>query len=196
MKLIIVRHGETEENVKGIRQGHLPGKLTEKGREQARKLAERFRYEKIDAIFSSDLKRAKDTAKEIARYHNIPVQYTEKLREISGGIYEGKPKEELHEAREKSRKTKLEFRPEEGETFEELKERVKNFLEELKKKYKGKTVLICSHGNYIETLLGILLKRPLEKSLEIKQSNAAVNIVEAKDSGEHEVRVINCIQHL
>ena len=67
MKLIIARHGETEENKKGILQGHLPGKLTELGIEQSKKLALRLKNEKIDAIYSSDLARASNTAKEIIK---------------------------------------------------------------------------------------------------------------------------------
>ncbi|MEJ2267962.1 MAG: histidine phosphatase family protein [Nanoarchaeota archaeon] len=82
MKLIIVRHGETEENLKKIWQGHLQGKLTKKGIEQAKKLANRLKDEKLDVIFSSDLDRASDTAKEIAKFHSeVPIYLVEDLRE-------------------------------------------------------------------------------------------------------------------
>lgn len=71
MKLIIVRHGETEENASEIIQGHSLGKLSKKGIEQSKKLALRLKGEKIDMIFSSDLERAKDTIKEVARFHKV-----------------------------------------------------------------------------------------------------------------------------
>ena len=68
MRLILTRHGETEDNVKEILQGQAGGKLTAKGIEQAKKLALRLKKEKIDKIYVSDLKRAVDTAKELHAY--------------------------------------------------------------------------------------------------------------------------------
>ena len=65
MRLILTRHGQTEENVKRILQGHMPGKLTPLGIEQAKKLASRLKDENIDAIYSSDLARTTDTTKEM-----------------------------------------------------------------------------------------------------------------------------------
>ena len=65
MKLILTRHGETVDNIKGILQGQNPGKLSENGIQQAKQLALRLKNENIDAIYSSDLARAADTAKEI-----------------------------------------------------------------------------------------------------------------------------------
>lgn len=90
MKLIITRHGETEENRAGILQGHLPGTLTDKGITQAKKLAQRLKDEKIDHIYSSDLARAADTAELIAEYHpNTPLDMIEELRERDAGELEG-----------------------------------------------------------------------------------------------------------
>lgn len=82
MRLIITRHGETEENTAGIIQGHLPGKLSDRGIAQAKKVALRLKNEKIDAIYSSDLARTSDTAKEIAKFHpTIPIEFVKELRE-------------------------------------------------------------------------------------------------------------------
>ena len=69
-KLIIVRHGETEENAKRITQGHLNSQLSEKGKEQAQKLALRLKDEKIDCCYSSDLDRCMNTAKKIIELHS------------------------------------------------------------------------------------------------------------------------------
>ena len=82
MKIIITRHGETIENQEGIIQGHLPGTLSSKGLEQAEKLAERLKKEKLDYIFSSDLARSADTTKIISRYHKeVPVEFRRELKE-------------------------------------------------------------------------------------------------------------------
>lgn len=82
MRLIITRHGETLENMEGIVQGHMHGTLSKKGIEQAEKLAKALKDEQIDYIYSSDLKRASDTAREISKFHkNVPFQLTKDLRE-------------------------------------------------------------------------------------------------------------------
>src|SRR3989338_4638852 len=69
MKLILVRHGETDANRDMICQGHMNSHLTQKGLRQARLVAERLKYFPIDIAYSSDLDRALDTCKEILRYH-------------------------------------------------------------------------------------------------------------------------------
>ena len=97
MKLIITRHGETEENKADIMQGHLPGRLSLVGRKQAKKVALRLKNEKIDFIFSSDLTRASDTAKEIAKFHpKTPITFVKELRERNLGEFQGKKKNEFH----------------------------------------------------------------------------------------------------
>ncbi|GBE19836.1 glucosyl-3-phosphoglycerate phosphatase [archaeon BMS3Abin17] len=72
MKLILVRHGETEENKRREIMGQKQGTLSSLGIEQAKKVAQRLKDEKIDYIFSSDLARASDTAKEIHKFHQNP----------------------------------------------------------------------------------------------------------------------------
>ena len=90
MKLILVRHGETIENVKGIMQGHIHGKLSDLGKKQAKKLALRFKEEKINAIYSSDLARASDTTKEIAKFHKkAKIILVKELRERNLGDWAG-----------------------------------------------------------------------------------------------------------
>jgi broad specificity phosphatase PhoE len=83
MKIIMVRHGETVENTKHIIMGHRHGTLSRKGRAQARAVARKLRNQRIDVIFSSDLGRARETAKQIARYHRVPVVYTKALRAVN-----------------------------------------------------------------------------------------------------------------
>ena len=90
MKIILTRHGQVIENLEGRLCGHLSGALTEKGIEQAQKLGHRFKREEFDIIYSSDLKRAADTAREIHKHHpTVPIIFTEKLRERYYGSLEG-----------------------------------------------------------------------------------------------------------
>ncbi|MBI2133765.1 histidine phosphatase family protein [Candidatus Woesearchaeota archaeon] len=196
MKLIIVRHGETEGNVNQTMQGHLHGKLTEKGVFQATKLAELLKNERIDAIFSSDLERARGTASEIGRHHSCPVYFLPELRERKVGIYEGRHYSELKQAVSESGKHKVDFIPEGGESFGQLKERASVFFDRLLKEFKGRTVLVCSHGGFNRMLLGILLGKPIEEAVEIPQNNACINIVEISEDKKHHASLLNSIDHL
>jgi len=90
MKLILTRHGVTEENINGILQSHMDGTLSKLGLEQAKKVSLRLKNEKIDYIYSSDLGRASKTAQKIAKYHKkTPIKFVKELREIDHGDYAG-----------------------------------------------------------------------------------------------------------
>ena len=91
MILYIVRHGQTEENNLKILQGHMPGTLTEQGREQVRRTAEELAECDVSfrCIVSSDLKRAMDSATIISERLNLPVVPMEMLRERDWGEYTG-----------------------------------------------------------------------------------------------------------
>jgi len=196
MKLIIVRHGETEANKKDIMQGQTSSSLTKKGKEQIKKLSARLKNEKIDVIFSSDLPRARLTTEEIAKYHKIPLHYLAELRERDVGVLEGVSKEEFFKARDDSGLSKLEFKPENGESFTEMIQRVQGFLEMLLRKYTNKTVLICSHGGFIKMTLGILLKKPPEEAIKMDQHNACINIIEVDGNRNAKTIVLNSTDHL
>jgi len=187
MRLIIARHGETEENKKGILQGHLPGKLTELGIDQAKKLALRLKEEKIKAIYSSDLARASDTAKEVAKFHpDIPLFFVQELREKNQGSLTGKLIKEIDWNK-----------PRDTEKKEAMIERAKIILEKAYKKYKGKTVLFVSHGGLIECLMILLMKKPIEEiKKENNPNNTAISIFEIKKENNHKAILINCDKHL
>ena len=187
MRLIITRHGETEENKKGILQGHLPGKLTKLGLEQAKKLALRLKDEKIDAIYSSDLARASDTAKEIAEFHpDAKLFFVQELREKDQGSLSGKLIKEIDWNK-----------PRDTEKKESMLKRAKIILEKAYKQYKGKTVVFVSHGGLINVLTALLMNKPLEDIKKIGHPvNTSVSIFEIKDDNHHEAILVNCGKHL
>ena len=188
MKLILTRHGETEENKKHIIQGHLPGTLSRGGIEQGRKLAERLKDEKIGAIFSSDLRRAADTAKMIAKFHpGIEVVYTEKLREGDPGSFTGQP----------SREVDWSHRPADAETTEQMQRRIGDFLEEVFKQYPDKAVLFVGHNGINRSLITFIHKLNHDKLNEVdEQSNTALNIFEICEDKNHKTHLLNCTKHL
>lgn len=189
MELIITRHGETEENKQGIIQGHLPGKLSEKGLEQVKKLSERFKDEKIDFIFSSDLARALDTAKETAKFHpEVPFEIKKDLREIYWGELQGKESSKLKELENHKEKIK------DIETIEETHKRAKRVIDYLLENHDGKRVLIITHGVFQSVLINYLLSE--EPAKKQKTENTGVTIFRFSKNKKSELVLFNCTKHL
>ncbi len=194
MRLIIVRHGETEENVKGICQGQTPGQLTEKGIDQAKKLALRLKEEKFDKIYCSDLKRAVDTCAEIMKFHSdTEVEQVKDLRERTKGIFEGKTHAELDEFCRKKGHTRYTYFPEGAETVDAKDKRIMEFYQQMIDKHLGKTILWVTHGEPIYTLLTKILERDVAL---IELQNTSVTIIDVDDEGKHKAHLVNCARHL
>lgn len=196
MKLYLVRHGLTAENAGGIIQGHNPGQLTALGIEQAQRLAERLKRVRFDAIYASDLRRAADTARLIARFQAAPVQYTTQLRERHAGIFQGRRAEELEQAQAQSGVPQKDFRPLGGESYVDLRARVANFVASLRQAHPHHTVLLIAHGRWNRMLLGMALGKTIEESVAIKQVNTCVNIIEWDEQDRCSVPLLNCAKHL
>jgi probable phosphoglycerate mutase len=188
MKLILTRHGETIENKQGISQGHLPGHLSKLGIEQAKKLALRLKKEKIDAIYSSDLARAADTAKEIAKYHKkTPINFVQKLREADLGSFTGKC----------SKNVDWDNRPDNIESAVSMQKRAKKLLDKVYNKYPDKTVLFVGHNGINKAMIGVILNKSADQLEEIgNQFNTSVNIFEIREDKKHVIHLMNCVKHL
>jgi 2,3-bisphosphoglycerate-dependent phosphoglycerate mutase len=160
--IYIVRHGETEHNVKEIMQGQTDSSLTKTGVNQAEKLAKEFKNIHFNAIFSSDLYRAKRTAEIVKLDRQLAVNTTELLRERAFGHFDGKTIESfqrqnkhLFKVRQNlSEKEKRDFKfYEEYESDSEMTARIITALREIAATYIGKTVLVVSHGSIIRAFL-------------------------------------------
>lgn len=135
-RLILARHGETEENRLGIMQGNNPGNLSEEGKAQAQQLAISLMKEDVDIILCSKLKRSYDTAKIIASVLGKDIEFLEILREKDWGEYTGKSKYEVD----------WEVIPNGMETNEELYLRGIEVVKKFKYKYNNKNILAVGHG--------------------------------------------------
>ncbi len=196
MRLIITRHGETEENKAGILQGHLPGKLSSLGIEQAKKVALRLKDEKIDYIYSSDLARAVDTTKGIIKYHpNVPIEFTRELREKDLGEFTGRRISELNIGDVDITVTPLAFlQPKEGENQEQISQRAKTFFSNILKKHSNDTVLFVGHGGVNAAIIAAIINKPSNK-IE-RQLNTSVSIFQIDNNGKYDIIVFNNIDHL
>lgn len=175
-KIIVVRHGQTTENIKLIIQGHLDTMLDGTGKKQAKEAAELLKNEKIDVFFSSDLKRAFHTAQAVvSRHKDKEILTTPLLREKYFGSFQGMTFKEIGNYLPKfGEEGNFSFRGKEKEfgveTDEEVKERIRMFKKILKS-HQGKTVAVFSHGGTIRRMLEVF-GIPLSKIKAMHVPNA------------------------
>ncbi len=152
MKLILLRHGETEEEKKGIILGSLPGILSREGRKQADKIAEiiKLASPQPEIIISSDLARAADYAAIIGRALDLKIEFDPLARERSAGEVEGIAQDKIDwESYEKIAKPLRKHAG--GESFEDVRVRAKEFLKKTEN-LPFQTVLLISHSVFLAML--------------------------------------------
>ncbi len=154
-KIILQRHGQSVGNAAGVYLGHTDLPLTEKGREQARLCAQYLKDERIDVVYSSDLKRAYHTALPHAELRGISVQTSKQLRELFVGDWEGMLQSELiarYGEEFTVRRTYRGFVYPGGESLYDAYIRMRDELIRIGEENLGKTVLIVSHSAAIRAL--------------------------------------------
>ena len=152
--ILLARHGETEWNRIGRWQGWADPPLNDTGRAQARRLAEQLQRVPFDAVYSSDLRRAHETAVIVAEPHSVPVVTEPGLREIDIGAWSGLTTQEIEEQFPHGE------RPD-GETRAEHSERVLAAVERIARDNAGRRILLMTHGGTMRALHGHLSDEPL-----------------------------------
>lgn len=142
MKLYVARHGQTVWNAQNRICGVTDVELTEKGIEQAEKLAD-IVPDNIDVIITSPLRRAVETGKIVAEKNNIPMYVEELLIEQNYGIYEGIDRKDPQFL---NNKRNFAYRYPDGESMMQVAYRIYGFIDKIRKEYQGKNVLLISHG--------------------------------------------------
>ena len=147
--LLLARHGETEWNREERFQGHADPPLNETGREQAAALAEELAAEPVEAVYSSDLRRASETAEIVGARLGLPVEQNRGLREIDVGSWQGLTR------------AQIDGRPWDGETYEQHAERVTGALRAIAGRHPKARVLVVSHGGTLRRVQQAVLGEPL-----------------------------------
>jgi len=159
--IYIIRHGESEGNINGDIYGADPP-LTQKGIEQAEKVAALFESIYLDHVFSSDLRRAYKTAEIVAQKKKLPIMPVKELRERHFGSLEGKNGTYVRKHHQKkydgftevSVQEQMNWKlVEDMETFGEALIRILRFLNQVTETHKGKHLLLASHANIMLSLL-------------------------------------------
>ena len=150
-KIFLVRHGQDTDNVSGILNGRRDTELTKLGCEQAKKVSEKLKYNAIQIIYTSPLKRAYETARIIATELKIDeVIADEHLMEREFGILTGKPISDIPKYTDKillTDKVNYFLEVEGAEDFPLLLERAKKILNEVRQRHLNQNILIVTHGD-------------------------------------------------
>jgi len=194
-----VRHGITESNNARQFAGHTDVELNATGHKQAERLRDRLADNKIDAIYSSDLKRALVTAEIISAGHKLDIVTCPELREINYGDIEGLTFEKINRLYPEVAESLTNFRPQlsfpGGESFEEFTERACKFLDRLKRHTPSQTILIVSHGGLLRVLVCHLTGVKLTHWRLLHFDNASLSIVETH-SQTATINLLNDTSHL
>jgi len=183
IRIFLVRHGETEWNRIPRFQGRSDVPLNQMGREQARALAMALQDEPIQAVYSSPLARALETANIIKDYHpSIPLFEEPGFIEMDLGAFEGMEPQDWIEKYPHLRKvwqeTPSSIKMPGGESLQEVQKRAMEALEQITQNYPPRsTVLVASHNFVIRTILCRALGESLDRFREFKQGTAALNIL-------------------
>ena len=152
VKIAYFVHGTTTDNLKDISSGWSDAQLSELGIKQSKELPNQIKNKKFDIVFCSDLKRAVDSA-EISFKGKFPIKQDKRLRECNYGDFNGKPSEIVEPMQEEC----INERFPNGESYEDVKARISDFLKFLKKNYDGKPIAIVAH-KAPQLALDVLLK--------------------------------------
>lgn len=182
MEIYLIRHAETEWNIEERLQGWSDSPLSHRGRVMAQEMGDRLRDLEFDMAYSSDLGRARESIGLLLKDRQVPIQYTDRLRELGLGPWEGKKFQEVKEAYPREMgiyfKKPLEHHLPNCENYRDLDRRIGSFLEELKEGAKTyRRVLVVGHGVSVQAILnrveGIPLedfwKKPLVRGMEVSR---------------------------
>lgn len=191
MKIYLVRHGQSEANVNENYSGE--NALTEIGHEQARRVAFFFRDKNISKIYCSDTSRTIETANKISRVTNKNIIYSKKLKEIYGGIPNGR---QLM-SKGSNVSNPLSFKSEKGESYKDAYKRVSEFTEKFKRETSSNdNVVIVAHGASIILFIISFLSLPLEEIKYIGMKNCSISTIYLDERKNPKDLKINDLTHI
>ena len=162
IEIVFETHSMSVDNERGVATGWLDGALSEYGREQARRLGERRRADGINAVFTSDLGRAVETAEIAFADSATPIYRDARLRECNYGVLNGMPADLVTVERAKHVRAPFEG----GESYADAVERMRSFLYDLGRAWDGSRVLLIGHSATRWALDHLLLGVPLEELVD------------------------------
>jgi alpha-ribazole phosphatase len=178
IRLLLVRHGQTDWNVRRRYQGQSDTSLNDTGKAQAAAVARRLAGEEIHAIYASDLQRAWQTAQVISGELGMTVQPEPGLREIHFGLWEGQTHEEILSQYAEEHATWVansEYAPPGGESFGQVAERLDAVLAQIWRDHQNQTVLLVGHGGALTTMICRALELPVQMRWKMRLESTSVS---------------------
>ncbi len=200
--LLLMRHGETDANRLGVYQGHRGVGLNERGRDQARRLAERLHRAEVrlDALYASDLQRAFETAQAVGARLGIAPIPDSGLREINVGAWAGLSNREVAERfpdEWAAWRRGEDVRRTGGENYADLQARLTAALDRLARAHPGGTLGIVSHGAAIKLFVAAVLGIGMDRLRFFHVvANTSVSVVTRTDDGPWDLVIWNDARHL
>lgn len=186
-RLVAIRHGETDWNVDTRIQGQIDIGLNANGRWQARRLGRALAEEGFDAVYSSDLGRAMDTAHAVAVEAGLAVQPRSALRERAFGVFEGMTFAEIEqrfpEEALRWRRRDASFGPQGGETLADFYARAVAAVADLAARHRGQHIAVVSHGGVLDALYRAATRIALDAPRTWQVGNASINRLLHGDDG-------------
>ena len=198
MRLYLVRHGQTDWNVQKRAQGHTDRPLDSTGQQQAKLVGKAFLDLPVQRVLTSDLKRAQQTADEIARQTRAPLEILPELRERGFGEWEGQNFAEIairfgFEADFKG-VTRNDVTPPGGESFVEVWSRLESVVRDVRNR--NENTAIVAHGGTCSLLMAMFLDGDVSLSNAFRFSNASINELEPRPDGGLRLIRYNDVSHL
>jgi probable phosphoglycerate mutase len=198
-EVLLVRHGSTEHSLDGRFSGRNDLPLDERGRGQARAIADHIRaLDPVDAVISSPLRRARETAAAIAERVGGTVEIDEGFIETEFGEWEGYTIADVHLKWPQLLARWLQeahVAPPSGESFVEVEARAVDAMERIVARFRGQRVVVVSHVTPIKTLLRVALGAPQQTMFRFHLDTASLSIVHYFADGTSSVRTINNSEH-
>ena len=186
-RVVAIRHGQTDWNLASRVQGQRNIGLNDCGRRQAQQVALALADEPFDAVYASDLDRARDTARALARHADTELRLDSGLRERSFGVFEGLTYAEIeqrfHDAARRWRQRDAGFGPDGGETLRAFYERAVGSVAALAAHHRGQHIAVVTHGGVLDALYRAAVRLPLEAPRPSEIANASINRLLASDDG-------------
>lgn len=194
-RIHLLRHGQVEGFEQKRYNGHADIALTDLGRKQSAAFAGRFQHKTLTAIYSSDLLRCRLAADQIALLQQASPQYKVQLRELHIGDWEGKGWQELQRDYPELWQARLDdivnVAAPNGETLQQLADRVRVVLREIVAAHPGGEIVIVGHGGVNRVILLDAIGAPLERLFHIEQDFACHNIIDYFSDGIAVVKQLN-----
>lgn len=200
LRILAVRHGQTEWNLAGRNQGHADTDLDEVGRRQSKELAAVLKDEKFDGIYSSPMKRAVQSLQAFQNWTELKVELDERLKERNYGLWEGKTQEEAKQSHPELyvayHADPTTYAPPDGESGIQVFCRVGYFLCDLLARHESGNVLVMSHGGTLSALLAALLFGTPSTANAFRIRNCSITEIRQMPNGRRRLLRFDDTSHL